>query len=280
MILYTLGAGKTEHVLVTPYPDGMPYIGERPKGPYCSVLIKGRSVEEFMEGLFWVDAMQERHVSAYRLVLPYFPGARQDRLNPEGDYLFTAKSMAKEVNLRKFGEVVVLDPHSDVVPALVERCRVVQLADVIKITSGKYAAVIAPDAGAAKRAGLVAKKLGVPMVQAWKRREVATGKIDGFGVEQFAMQPGSGTVLVVDDICDGGGTFIGLGRVLHSLGWKAHLLTTHGIYSQGTGKLLELYGHLYCTDSYPGAREGVIEIPVCNALLQGDEVRNESYHAD
>jgi len=222
-----------------------------------------------MTSLFWVDAVKARGGHVDTLVIPYFPGARQDRLNREGDQLFLAKSIANAVNERKFDEVVLLDPHSDVVPALVDRSRVVTIADYIQVPDGKYACVLAPDAGAEKRAAAVAKKLGVPLVHAWKVRDVVTGELTGFDAESFETegdddQPG----LVVDDICDGGGTFVGLRQTCLVDDW--HLLTTHGLYTKGTKVVRDCFSHVYCTDSVPGPRDGVIQIDVCERLLMGD----------
>jgi ribose-phosphate pyrophosphokinase len=42
------------------------------------------------------------------------------------------------------------------------------------------------------------------------------------------------TVLIIDDICDGGKTFLELGKKLKELGAKSVLLhVTHGIFSKG-----------------------------------------------
>lgn len=267
MIWYTMrtsNGGQLEGAFAPRhYPDGSPLCTERPTQPVESVLTDSNDLGF---ALHWIDAIRWRGGRVPRLVLPFFPGARQDRLNATGDYLFSAKTFADAINRREFEEVVVVDPHSDVVPALVNRCKVVTLASLLTIPVGKYSAVISPDAGAEKRASAVAKKLCVPMIHAWKTRDVTTGDISGFGMEP--TMPG-GLALVVDDICDGGGTFIGLGKLLQERGQKAHLLTTHGIYSKGTIELLKYYGHLYCTDSFDGPREGVIEIPISANLLRG-----------
>ncbi len=264
---YTTGNGVVHSVASNVYPDGMPLIATREDKNIDTILARPRSIEQLMTMLFWVDAHRDRGHKVEGLVLPFFPGARQDRLNKEGDQLFLARSVAKEINARNFEMVAVVDPHSDVVPALVNNCQVIGIADFIQVPKGKYSYVVAPDAGAEKRAGAVAKKLGVPMLHAWKTRDVATGAITGFGMEPNRLD---GLVLVVDDICDGGGTFVGLGKVLLERGVKAHLFTTHGLYSQGTETLLKYYEHLYCTDSVVGStRKGVIEIKLCDNLLKG-----------
>jgi len=155
----------------------------------------------------------------------------------------------------------------------------VHAADCMQVPEGKYAAVIAPDAGAEKRAGAVAKKLGVPVIRAWKNRDVSTGAICGFGFDSNTLAnlllpfEGAATrMLVVDDICDGGGTFTGLAEAISEHGHielDLHLFTTHGIYSKGLDVLRRYFSHIYCTDSLIGERLGVFEIAVCKKLLDG-----------
>lgn len=264
-------------LVVDRYPDKTPLIQSPALDPVNTLLVQTTSVSELMSALFFVDALDERGAkSLLTLVLPYVPGARQDRLNSSGDYLFMVKSIAKEINARKFDEVVVLDPHSDVTPALIDRCRVVSAADCINPPPGKYHAVIAPDGGAEKRAAKVAQKLGVPLIHAWKTRDVKTGKLSGFGWDSFGgMIVTTGTqknALLVDDICDGGGTFIGLAQEIRKTVVPAQLrldlYTTHGLYTKGTDELFKWFSHIYCTDSISAARPGVIEVAVCEKLAR------------
>lgn len=263
---------ETKEIAVSTYSDGMPIVKwDEASRRVTTMLLRPQSLSAFMTAMFLVDAWADRGVFPPHLILPAMPGARQDRLNDTGDYLFTAKSVARELNLRKLPSVTLVDPHSDVSAALVDRSRVIHAAECINPPAGKYAAVVSPDAGAEKRAAAVAKKLGVPLIHAWKTRDVATGAISGFGMQTPPLDEKLGAkdaiVLVVDDLCDGGGTFIGLAGAIKPYGFKAHLWTTHGLYSKGTAELLQHYGHLYCTDSVLGPREGVIEIGVCKKLL-------------
>jgi hypothetical protein len=92
------------------YPDSMPLI-HQPLGIPYRVLLRPKSLASFMAAMFWIDALTERTDNVPHLVLPFVPGARQDRLNDSGDYLFTAKSIARELNMRGFPSVTVLDPR-------------------------------------------------------------------------------------------------------------------------------------------------------------------------
>ena len=259
------------------YPDNMPLVAFPPTDVNTlRVLLRPRSMSDSMAGLFFVDAYKERTGLPVDLILPFVPGARQDRLNDTGDYLFTAKSVAKEINARNFRSVTILDPHSEVTPALIDRCTVVHAHKCFEhlLAPEIYDAVVSPDAGAEKRAGGVAKKLGVPVLHAWKSRDVKSGQISGFGLEPTAgsgdahMRGDPMRVLVVDDICDGGGTFLGLGEILAGRGIAADLYVTHGIFSQGTEKLLNTYTNIFCTDSVESNRPGVEVISICDRLLE------------
>jgi ribose-phosphate pyrophosphokinase len=261
------GTYAPQSVNLAQYPDTMPLVRELPLSSVNSVMLRPKSLSSFVAGMFWLDAIRERFGYLPHLVLPFLPGARQDRLNSTGDVLFTAKSVATMINARGLKSVTVLDPHSEVMPGLIDRCRVVHAAACISPPLGKYAAVIAPDAGAEKRAALVARNLGLPLIHAWKTRDVKSGAIAGFGTESFRLSE-KARLLVVDDICDGGGTFTGLAKALNYEGrYDLHLFVTHGIFSQGTSELKKHYSHLYCTDSILGTRDGVIEINVCDKLL-------------
>lgn len=234
---------------VKQYPDGMPFI-ECAEKNIETMLLRPKSLTTFMAAMFFVDALRERGQEPPSLLLPFVPGARQDRINPAGDFLFTAKSVADEINRRRFHRVTVIDPHSNVTPALINNCHVITAADVIKLADLKYDGVISSDAGAEHRAGDAAKALGVPLLHGWKVRDVATGKLTGFGLQHIDEDLEGKHFLIVDDICDGGGTFRGLYSKIEEAGITADLYTTHGIYSQGLRSLLDVFNKVITTDTY------------------------------
>lgn len=272
MNIVCAGRVVLEEIPVSHYPSGEPLTRfPQAHSQIYRILLRPMSMLDLMGGLFFVDALQERNQRDIDLILPFVPGARQDRLNDKGDFLFTAKSVAKEINARKFRSVTVLDPHSEVTPALIDRCRVIHAHECVHAGGAqfapiRYSAVVSPDSGAEKRAGAVARNLNLPMIHGWKTRDVATGAITGFGLERSDVQ---GRVLVVDDICDGGGTFEGLAKIIEERGLKADLYVTHGIFSKGTTELLKHYERIYCTDSIETERPGVEVIDVSKRLIEG-----------
>lgn len=87
-----------------------------------------------------------------------------------------------------------------------------------------------PDAGAAERYQF---DFGQKNLVFKKERDQATGRITGMTLESGDPVGSDDVVLIVDDICDGGRTFI---EVAKMLGWAKQicLYVSHGIFSQGT----------------------------------------------
>jgi len=117
--------------------------------------------------------------------------------------------------------------------------------------------LVAPDAGATKKVDTVAKHFGgLEVIQGYKKRDTATGAITGIG---FMGDVKGKDLLIVDDLCDAGGTFIGLGMKLKDAGAKAvGLYVSHGIFSKGIGALLNsCIDEIYTTVSFETVNGGI-----------------------
>ena len=58
-------------------------------------------------------------------------------------------------------------------------------------------------------------------------------------------------ILIVDDICDGGRTFIGLAEELKKKNaGDLYLFVTHGIFSQGFSELKKHFKKIFSTNSF------------------------------
>lgn len=196
------------------------------------------------------------------LIIPYFPGARMDRTMHYGEP-FSAKMYAEIVNSWGCSKVIVHDPHSDVTSALVNNIEVVDNHQFIRevrydilgtdrsISDILY---ISPDAGSGKKIFGLMRDLdpnGIcDIIKCDKHRDTKTGNIEEF--EVYANDLDGKDCLIVDDICDGGGTFIGLAQELKKAGaGDLYLAVTHGIFSKGFyGGLAENFKLCYCTDSW------------------------------
>jgi ribose-phosphate pyrophosphokinase len=170
----------------------------------------------------------------------------------EGDWLFTLKSVAKMINERNFKKVMTLDPHSMATTALIDRL-VVHTFDLSIILRFRgwdknYKGVIAPDLGAEKRAEDVAKQFNVPVFHATKQRDPVTNKLSGFKMLDRLIP--AAHYLVVDDLCDAGGTFVGLADSIKNVyAVKLDLYVTHGLFTKGTTALEQRFEDIFATDS-------------------------------
>lgn len=202
-----------------------------------------------------------------RIVYPYLPYARQDRVMGERDP-FSLKMFALFLNALQLESVTMLDPHSDVAPALIERSIVVPQHQIVRKCVPadvlERAMIISPDAGSYKKVrALVSddRRVGIG---------VKTRSPDGSicGTDIYAIEPVSGdSLLIVDDICDGGRTFIELAQCLYAKSGRSlgvdpeygcappnrldlRLYVTHGIFSRGFDELGRWFSAIYTTDSF------------------------------
>ncbi len=112
--------------------------------------------------------------------------------------------------------------------------------------------MIAPDKGAVERATLVQQALGLhSVVYATKVRNPEDGQILRTEVPEDVGYKGK-NLLIVDDICDGGRTFIELAKVLRQFDpSRIDLYVTHGIFSKGFKVFGSLIDNFYVANLLP-----------------------------
>lgn len=217
------------------------------------ITCRAASFEAFGTMLLAADALRRFDVNRMELFIPYFPAARQDRVMVPGEPL-SVKVYADMVNAMGFDKVWVFDAHSEVTPALLEDCQVIPNHSFVKKVLNNFdlsdVVLVSPDGGALKKIFKLSLALGgVPVVEASKKRDVKTGKLSSFHVYEDSLE--GKICFVVDDICDGGGTFLGLGEQLLNKGAKElNIIVSHGIFSKGVDHLKEMYTNIYSTDSF------------------------------
>ncbi|WP_336285419.1 ribose-phosphate diphosphokinase [Citrobacter arsenatis] len=227
------------------FPDGAGWLKVTDTLPSFALLMRIRAVamrdmNDFMLLAQLVEAVRHQtDVLVSHLELPWLPWARQDRHMVAGDS-FALKVFASHLNTLKFDKVKVLDPHSDAAAAAIdnlvaigqERC-LLQSATLPHLFQQNALMLVAPDAGALKKIDTVARAAGVEEYAILsKKRDVASGKLTGFAL--MAGDVRGRDLLIVDDLCDAGGTFIGSAQVLRDAGARSvSLYVTHGLFSKG-----------------------------------------------
>lgn len=223
------------------------------------VFAKIRSWHDAGRLAFLLDALFRQDIQAH-LFIPYFPGARQDRVQPGfalstqlyADLLFRAKN------------VTVTDIHSDKALTILRQRRTTGTTHTLPFESfipdlriTKPDVVLAPDAGARERAETIAGILGVKrVVHCEKKRDPQTGAILGLTVPE-EIADFTGRILIADDICDGGRTFIEVANAIKRTAKNMYndirfdLYVTHGIFSKGLGELVGAgIKQFHTTDSF------------------------------
>jgi ribose-phosphate pyrophosphokinase len=225
-----------------------------------NIIASIQNSDEVMQLLMLTDAIKRTFMNAkIRLRLGYIPYARQDRVCVDGESLSIAV-FAALINSQGYDSVLLIDPHSDVATALFNRVEIVQQKDVyLKFlrSHAPFGMIVAPDVGAAKKAASIASVLPMEVVYASKTRNLNTGEITALS---FSGNVAGCDVIVIDDICDGGATFLKLGSQLIGAGVKQmDLFVTHGLFTKGTEELTRLYNNVYTTNSYHQDREGLVD---------------------
>ena len=184
------------------------------------------------------------------LSLPYIPNARQDRVKTSED-VFTLKYFADIINYLNFNQIQVLDPHSSVSEALINN--IVPCEPKVYIGKAIWNCnpdiLFFPDEGAMKRYSSMAP-LGYAF--GFKKRDWVTGQIQGLDVAGCTDKIKNSKILIVDDICSRGGTFLHSAKKLKELGAKEiYLYITHCENTILEGELLTsgLIERVYTTNS-------------------------------
>ena len=236
-----------------------------------AAFIQGASAEDLVMLAMAADYANQVG-DGLKALMPYLLGARADRGTP-----FGAAVYANLINSMHLKEVICFDPHSPVITNMIHRLTVLDTVDVIKRTvlngSIDYVGIISPDHGSRDRSSRIAKAINLPMIRAGKDRDPETGKLSNFRCEEIPNP--DGRYLVVDDICDGGGTFLGLAEVIGLPKENLDLWVSHGVFSKGAERLKSAYGNVFTTNSHPGHANPDVNAQVIDLLPFLLEIANK-----
>lgn len=210
------------------------------------------------------------------LYTPYFLGSRSDRKFEEGSNNYLKDVICPIINSLNFESVTVLDPHSSTLEACLNNFKKVDNLNLINFafenigwnykleTKTPYnkllisktienSILISPDAGANKKIFKVAEQIGYTgdIITCSKSRD-ENGKLSKTEVPYSYRNHGDKDMIIIDDICDGGATFLNIAKTFKNKGVKSkiYLIVTHGIFSKGFEELSKYFDGIYCTNSY------------------------------
>jgi ribose-phosphate pyrophosphokinase len=264
------------------FPDGQPHIKVDVStidstDAACIIYTRISNPADLLLVLMARDVLYTAGLRQFSLFVSYLMCARMDRTMSSGE-AFSLKVTANVLNTGGFASIHVFDPHSDVAPAVLANGLAVDNIAFAKAAVAHYRnnhpaladdnlCLVSPDAGALKKVLKVSAALGgIDVVECLKIRDVKTGQLSGFKVFDETLQ--GKTCFIVDDICDGGGTFTGIAAILkQKQAQSVVLMVSHGVFSKG----MQLNGvdMIYSTDSFKKieSQEGVHIFPVMDFLL-------------
>ena len=219
-------------------------IGESVRGKRCYVIQSTSKPvnENIMELLICVDALRRSSATEINCIIPYYGYARQDRKAMPRQPI-TAKLIASMLETAGVNRVVTFDLHAPQIQGFFH-CPVDDLTTVPMM--GQYfrrknfdveeTVVVSPDHGGVKRARTLAEMIGCSLAIIDKRRpranEVEACNIIGDVVGK--------DVIIVDDICDTGGSLLAASEILKEHGAKdIYVCVTHGLFSNDAATRIE-----------------------------------------
>jgi ribose-phosphate pyrophosphokinase len=253
LYLNLINPNKTDiHFQYFTFPDGQPHLKidvtrtTSPCHEEVTILSRIANPSDLFTVLIAKDALESMGFESISLTIPYLMAARMDRQMTEGEP-FSLRVLSAILNQANFKKITIFDPHSDVSTALLLRSKAIGNEAFVKDCIENFTKntqnteggnendyyLISPDAGALKKIHKVAQFVNAPRVaECMKMRDVKTGNLSSFNTMESDFE--GKTCFIVDDICDGGGTFIGLAALLksHNAGHIV-LIVSHGIFSKG-----------------------------------------------
>ena len=250
-----------------------------------------RSSDDFMILAQMCDILDHHGFKEITLYLPYLPYGRADRrFVGDGDTLglrvFASLLKSLQIEYPAIQSIFTIDMHPsrEKMNDALNQCQIpVKINNVVPVgaiirsihdTLAHYniffrdaiidshkantVNLLFPDKGAAERYGSILPnvlesnvgRIHLNKLFCGKVRNSETGVFMGFNVPaEHEFEPGP--VLIIDDICDGGGTFNGIVETMekNNIHERMYLYVTHGIFSQGFDRLRRNFEQIFTTDT-------------------------------
>lgn len=248
----------TSRPILSKFPDGQPHLKLYTSVPisevkeyqvHCSI----RNPNELFNLMMVLDILdRKRDICRFpnlKVFIYWLFGARMDR--PIDQYQPSTLRVVEDYLMvyNKSVRFYLLDIHNDSVLNLVHSGILINPfvnKAVQNFSPDSLCDIYFPDKGAAERYKTLFPDRNILI--GGKTRDSQTGKLSGFHLESGERK--SDKILVVDDVLDGGNTFIGQYDILNSLGYsEIGLYITHGIFSRGKG-VLKNFSKVYYTNSF------------------------------
>lgn len=205
--------------------------------------------------LMQVSDILVRHGMYFSISIYYLMGMRMDRVM-DFNRPFTLNMIVRILDNLGASEVALFCPHSDMSLDLFRKTSVHQIHNEVwdgfisKLVRTTDYQIMLPDAGAVKRL-YGDDPVDNHVLVGQKTRELKTGAITSIGIANPEALNGK-RILLVDDLCDGGGTFCGLAKAIREINKDAEIdiIVNHMVNPKGIENLSKTFDHVYFSNSY------------------------------
>ncbi|HXG84909.1 MAG TPA: ribose-phosphate pyrophosphokinase [Pyrinomonadaceae bacterium] len=215
--------------------------------------------QNLMELLVMLDAFRRSSAQRVTAVIPYFGYARSDKKD-RPRVPITAKLIANLIATAGAERVLTVDLHASQIQGFFDipvdhLFAAPVIVDYFQNNPIENLIVVAPDTGGAERARAYAKRLDTGLALCDKRRE----KANVAEVMNIVGDVEGKNCLIIDDMCDTGGTICKVAEALHRSGAEnIYACFTHGVLS---GRAIENLSASYLkkiivTDTIPLCEKG------------------------
>jgi len=216
------------------------------------------------EDLFFIKSIKNacdfNQIMNVELIIPCMFQQQHDKRFHDNES-FELKLVGDFINSCNFSKVHVFHPHSDVTHMAIDNCRIIDnsiflqmvLDDIaisrLNINDYTHPILLSTDAGSYKWLNKVADVIDFKgeLYGASKSRDIITHKL----TQVIDRQDFEGrTILIVDDLCVFGGTFIGLSNLLKERNCgDLYLAISHITVVNPNMELENCFKKIYCTNS-------------------------------
>lgn len=264
---------------VSPFPDSQKNVTIDKDSVFAHpfgtpVVIKSRMAWDDVQVICSaVASLRRLRVKEIHLYVPYFLGARSDRRFEIGGNNYIGDVISPIINRLRFDSVTVLDAHSYCLDTGVKNLENNSNYDLVKwalndMSKNKVTDInneiifISPDNGATHKIRKLAKELQFDgdIIECSKERD-EKGELSLCLVPMGNLWTSSKNLVLVDDVLDGGRTFMNIAKEVKSNGYKGKLflIVSHGIFSHGFGELQQYFDYIYTTNSVKDLPSDTIE---------------------
>lgn len=196
--------------------------------------------------LMQVCDILKRHGVIYCISIYYLMSMRMDRVM-DFNRPFSLSIVCKILDSLDAWYIDIFSPHSEVYTHMFKNNNVSELDCIEKYPDLSKFQILLPDAGATERFYFY----NYEAITCSKVRDLATGKITQIQIDNpeiLTDQP----ILIFDDLCDGGRTFIEIAKVVRAIkpDIELNIFVKHMVNPKGIENLSSTFNHVWFTNSY------------------------------